>query len=253
VCQNGGSIAKEHPDFGTISGWAGFRFLDDHDVLPPRRALDASYPTGGLFAVTDCHTFWLNSKALEEWQHQEDDKVTFGEIEKTNGELNGLLFEIEACTPANERAFSLADDKMKELQQEFYAQIAKNGITSTANMSVNPVLEKSFKEFETAAELEKEGKLTVRLHLYPSLGLDTNYETVKGLREKYSSEKLRVSGLKQFVDGVTSTYTACLLEPYSDRPDTSGSSNYPAELFERCIAAANKEGFESGSTVRRRA
>ncbi|HYE69817.1 MAG TPA: amidohydrolase family protein, partial [Anaerovoracaceae bacterium] len=105
------------------------------------------------------------------------------------------------------------------------------------------VLEDSFKEYEVAAALEQEGELTVRLHLYPSLGLDTNYEKVKSLREKYSSEKLRVSGLKQFVDGVTSTYTAYLLEPYSDNPDTVGFSNYPAELYEKCIVGANKEGF----------
>ncbi|MEL7658187.1 MAG: amidohydrolase family protein [Bacillota bacterium] len=39
------------------------------------------------------------------------------------------------------------------------------------------------------------------------------------------------------------TYTAYLLEPYSDNPETVGFSNYPAELYEECIVGANKEGF----------
>ena len=240
------AFAKEHPDYGTISGMGWFpAFWDNHDTLPHRRSLDAVVSDRPVYLLSaDCHTFWMNSKALEECCITKDTKVSFGKIGKgEDGELDGLLFEIEACTPANERAFILADDKMKELQKSFYADIAKNGITSTTNMSVNPVLESSFKEFEVAAELEKEGELTVRLHLYPSLGLDPNFEVVRGLREKYSSEKLRVSGLKQFVDGVTSTYTAYMLEPYSDNPGTRGFSNYPAELYEKMVAAANKEGF----------
>ena len=240
------AFAKEHPDYGTISGMGWFpAFWNNHDTLPHRRSLDAVVSDRPVYLLSaDCHTFWMNSRALEECGITKDTKVSFGKIGKgEDGELDGLLFEIEACTPANERAFLLADDKMKELQKNFYAEIAKNGITSTTNMSVNPVLESSFKEFEVAAELEKEGELTVRLHLYPSLGLDPDFEGVKGLREKYASEKLRVSGLKQFVDGVTSTYTAYMLEPYSDNPGTRGFSNYPAELYEKMVAAANKEGF----------
>jgi predicted amidohydrolase YtcJ len=240
------AFAKEHPDFVAITGMGWFpAFWEDHDAMPHCRSLDAVVSDRPVYLLSaDCHTFWLNSKALEICGITKDTTVSFGKIGKDeNGGLNGLLFEIEACTPANERAFVLSDDKMKELQKKFYFDIAKNGITSTTNMSVNPILEDSFKEYEVAAALEKEGELTVRLHLYPSLGLDTNYEKVRSLREKYSSEKLRVSGLKQFVDGVTSTYTAYMLEPYSDNPETVGFSNYPAELYENCIIAANKEGF----------
>jgi predicted amidohydrolase YtcJ len=240
------AFAEAHPDFGTITGMGWLpAFWDNHDAMPHCKSLDAVIADRPVYLLSaDCHTFWLNSKALELCRITKETKVSFGSVGKDEtGELNGVLFEIKACTPANENAFVLSRDKMKELQKNFYEEIAKNGITSTANMSVNPVLEDSFEEFEVAIELEREGELTVRLHLYPSLGLDNNYEAVKELRRKYASDKLRVSGLKQFVDGVTSTYTAYLLEPYSDRPETAGFSNYPAELYEKCIITANKEGF----------
>lgn len=239
-------FADEHPDYDVITGIGWFpAYWNNSSVLPSRASLDAVVPDRPVYLLSaDCHTFWLNSKALEICNITKDSRVSFGEIGKDeNGELNGLLFEIEACKPANERAFILSEDKMKGLQKKFYSEIAKNGITSTTNMSVNPVTENAFTEYEIAAALEKEGELTVRLHLYPSLGLDTNYDTVKRLREKYCSDKLRVSGLKQFVDGVTSTYSAYMLEAYSDRPDTCGFSNYPAELYKKCIVGANKEGF----------
>ena len=59
--------------------------------------------------------------------------------------------------------------------------------------------------------------LTARIHLWPAL--NGNLEHVKKLRDTYQSDKLRVSGLKQFIDGVITARTAYLLEPYADQPE----------------------------------
>lgn len=63
--------------------------------------------------------------------------------------------------------------------------------------------------------------------------------------EKHSDDKVQICGVKGFVDGVTSTFTGYLLEPYSDRLDTCGD-NMPIENFDSLapkIAAANAAGF----------
>ena len=240
------NFASKHPEYKTITGMGWFPvYWDKSDILPHRSSLDAVVQDRPVYLLSaDGHTFWLNSKALEECNITKNTKVTFGEIGKDeNGELTGLLFEIEAESPANERAFLLPRDELKTVQKNFYKEVARWGITSATNMSVCPVMEESFKEYEIAAELEKDGELTVRLHLYPSLGLHTNLDKAITLREQYCSDKLRVSGLKQFVDGVTSTYSAYLLEPYTDKPETRGFSNYSAEFYKECIVNANKEGF----------
>ncbi len=239
-------FAKEHPEYSTITGMGWFpAYWGKNDPLPHKASLDAVVPDRPVYLLSaDCHTFWLNSKALEECNITKEMQVSFGEIGKDEkGELTGLLFEIEASAPANENAFNLPEHEMKTLQESFYKKIAACGITSATNMSASPVLETNFKEYEMAAELEKEGNLTVRLHLYPSLGLDADLDRIKALRRQYSSDKLRVSGLKHFVDGVTSTYTAYLLEPYADKPETSGFSNYTSEFYKKSIMNANKEGF----------
>ncbi len=240
------SFADAHPEYEIISGMGWFpAYWGDNNELPSCASLDAVVSDRPVYLLSaDCHTFWLNSKALKACRITAESQVSFGEIGKDkDGTPNGLLFEIEACAPANESAFQIEENKMKELQRNFFKEVAKSGITSTTNMSVSPVLEKDFKDYQIASELEEAGELTVRLHLYPSMGLDGNYETVNRLKERFDSPKLQVSGVKHFVDGVTSTYTASLLEPYSDKPQTKGNTNYTQELYENCVLLANQQGI----------
>ena len=42
---------------------------------------------------------------------------------------------------------------------------------------------------------------------------------------------------------MTSTYTGFLIEPYYDKNDMTGSPNYPKEVYEKRIIAANKRGL----------
>lgn len=235
-----------NPELEKISGMGWFPGIwDDPHHKPNKKSLDLIVPDKPVYLLSaDCHTFWLNSKALEECGINRDTTVSFGKIGKDrNGELDGLLYEIEACAAANEKAFTLPKELMADLQAQFYYQLISHGITSTTNMSVSPVMETSFTDIEVAAEMEANGELPLRIHFYPSLGLDGDMTAAMELREKYHSDKLRFSGLKQFVDGVTSTYTAFLLEPYSDNPGVNGKSNYPYETYEKGVTAANKEGI----------
>lgn len=239
-------FAAANPDLEKISGMGWFPGIwTNPNQKPTRKSLDLIVPDKPVYLLSaDCHTFWLNTKALEECGINKDTTVSFGKIGKDiNGELDGLLYEIEACAAANERAFTLPKALMADLQSQFYAQLVSHGITSTTNMSVSPVMETSFEDIEVAAEMEVQGELPIRIHFYPSLGLDGDMTVAKKLREKYHSDKLRFSGLKQFVDGVTSTYTAFLLEPYADNPGVRGYSNYPYEIYEKGVLAANKEGI----------
>ena len=73
----------------------------------------------------------------------------------------------------------------------------------------------------------------------------TDFEKAKKLQARYCSEKLRLSGVKGFLDGVTSTYTGLLLEPYSDRPQTCGEGvpGAPFEENQASVTAANKAGL----------
>src|SRR5699024_2447411 len=52
------------------------------------------------------------------------------------------------------------------------------------------------------------------------------------------------SGVKQFIDGVVTGYTALMLDPYKDKPETKGEISYPEETLQKWVTEADKEGFQ---------
>ena len=232
---------EKHPDIGHILGWGWFLMNWDPPVNPDKRILDSHFPDIPLYLFSvDGHTTWANSKALDVCGLTSATAVAYGEIQKDeNGELTGLLFESDAQTKPNENAFVCKDEDFEKM----LGTIAGCGITSITDLSIPPKLKEEPKTYSRLLGLRNKGRLTARIHLYPSLGDDGDFTVAKQIREKYQYPDLMFSGLKQFADGTTSQYTSPMLEPYSDRPGEMGSAYYPPGFFMDIIPKANKEGF----------
>lgn len=213
--------------------------------MPSCKSLDTAFPDIPVYLLgADGHTFWLNSAALKECGIDKNTTVGFGEIGKDeNGNLNGLLLEMEACGIAWDHIYEPEDEIMREVQMDFSKKAAEYGITSMTDMSSKTMPDLDHRRYRTAWNLAEENKLYTRLHLYPSLGINGRFDIQNELRQRYDSAMVKVSGLKQFVDGVTTTYTGWLSEPYEDNAGTCGMPNYPATVYENVIIAANKNGF----------
>lgn len=195
-------------------------------------------------AAFDLHTFWLNSKALEECGFTKATKVTVGEIKKDDqGELTGIVLEMEAGRPIVENMIEMSSERFQVLQKQFLSLLASYGITSVSDLSMNLLEDRNYQYLNEIHTLEKMGKLTARIHVYPSLGVNEDISMMKQLRDRYCSDKFQITGLKHFIDGVTSNRTAYLLEPYSDAPDKNGKPVYEKEFYEKRVMAANQEGF----------
>lgn len=78
----------------------------------------------------------------------------------------------------------------------------------------------TFEDFSLLRKFEENGQLTTRIHLYPAL--DKDLEKAKEIQKQYDSDKLKISGLKQFIDGVISSSTAYLIDGYADDPNHHG-------------------------------
>lgn len=238
-------FAKEHPDYETITGMGWFIPLWEDTTPPHKNMLDEIESERPVYLMcADGHSFWLNSKAMEECQINPDRELLFGEIEKDeNGEANGVMHELDACAICTVFAQKLPAYEREKLIEEFVQILAKAGITSTTDMAVVPEPPEITDELKVMADMERAGRLNLRLNLYPALGTKDDFEIAKEYRKNFHSNKLRVAGLKAFVDGVHGNHTALLTKPYADEPDKIGESFYPHEYYIKQISSANKEGF----------
>ncbi|MBL3640951.1 amidohydrolase [Bacillus sp. RHFB] len=214
----------------------------DTQQLPNRHSLDRTLPDRPVLMFhAEGHYAWVNSKALEIaniTRHTEN--PSYGIIGKDEtGEPNGLLYE-KAMEAVILHAYDFTKEQKRELFTNFLAHAAGLGVTSVHDLFAIEALE-MLNDYDVFKEFEDNGELTARIHLWPAL--NGNLEHVKQLRDMFQSDKLRVSGLKQFIDGVITARTAYLLEPYADQPNTRGETSFPPETIKKWVVDADKEGF----------
>jgi predicted amidohydrolase YtcJ len=86
--------------------------------------------------------------------------------------------------------------------------------------------------------MDQAGQLTVRIHAAPDLLGDL--DEITGWRTRYNSEKLRFDMVKSFLDGVSTTHTALMLEDYADAPGNRGLPLFDLTRIERATPEAHR-------------
>jgi predicted amidohydrolase YtcJ len=233
-------FAESRPDDPWIIGFSWYHVFWKEKRLPHRKTLDRVVPDRPVFLFNaECHGAWVNTRALElAGINRDTPDPPFGEIMRDEaGEPTGFLYE--TAMGLAKQAFLLPFERRNRILQDFLDQAARLGVTSVHDMFPLPGAE--FGDLELYEAYEQQGKLTTRIHFLTSL--DGQLDRPSMLREKYRSGKLMFSGLKQFLDGVPTTYTAYLLEPYSDRPKTRGNTLIPQDIVKKWVVEADREGF----------
>lgn len=239
--------SRQHPEHTRIRGMGWFPANWNDAPLPTKITLDQAFPDKPVYLLAaDGHTMWLNTRALQESGITADLQPTSGSVGTfENGELNGLLFEPEAYKPAMEKMMEFEDGVRKEIYKAFNAKLNARGITSVSDMSADDYGDDTEHIYRLIRSLEDSRELSCRLHVFTKLDGYTDFSKATALSKKYDSESFQVSGVKGFIDGVTSTFTGLLLEPYADKPSTCGEGVplSSKEDNERYITAANKAGL----------
>ncbi|MGJ7912911.1 amidohydrolase [Neobacillus sp. LXY-1] len=235
-------FAESNEDAEWIIGFMWDSGYWEEKRLPDRSSLDEAIPNRPVILFhAEGHYAWVNSKAL---QIAKIDRHTpnpaYGIIEKgDDGEPTGILIE-EATSLITNYAYDFSKEKKRNLYNAFQNEAVRFGVTAANNLYGTEMLSK-LDDFELFKEIENDGKLNVRMHLFPALNGDI--EEALHLRGKYQSDKLRVSGLKQFIDGVVTSRTAWMLEPYGDQPETCGMPAHSAEDIKKWVVEADQHGF----------
>ncbi|RNB91615.1 amidohydrolase [Brevibacillus fluminis] len=232
------AFAASKPEHPWIIGFTWDAGYWDTQQDPSRHSLDRILPDRpAVLFHAEGHYAWVNSKALEIASITRDTpNPPYGIIGKDeNGEPNGLVYE-KAIGLVIRHAFNFTHEQKSEIFANFLAHAASLGVTAVHDLHALKTIE----AYDVFNQFEANGELTSRIHLWPALD---DLEKAKRLRAAYQSDKLRVSGLKQFIDGVITSRTAYMLEPYADQPDTRGETSFPPETIKKWVAAADKDGF----------
>eukprot|EP00903_Cladosiphon_okamuranus_P002747 g2745.t1 len=203
--------------------------------MPSAADLDAVSPDNPVILTrADGHALVANSAALAAAGiTDETPDVDGGKIERDeNGKATGILID-------NSMGQALALISTPTEQDIIRAYVvgskaySARGWTGVHNMSVNPA---------HAAMLERldiEGRMPLRLHnAYDQEGFDI------AAGRAHETDTITNRSVKLYMDGALGSRGALLIEPYSDRPTTSGLSLMEPELLTEAMAMADEKDVQ---------
>lgn len=226
--------------------WLTGRGWDQNDwpdqAFPTKEKLDAAFPNVPV-ALTrvDGHALLVNSKTLRLAQVTATSKVAGGDVVLSmpgGAQPTGVLVDnamqlVKRVLPRPDNA-----DKTRMLLAAQQTCLAL-GLTTVSDAGISP------DEINLIDSLQRAGKLKIRDYAMVSLGEpNLNYFLKRG---PFQTDRLTVRSFKLYADGALGSRGACLRQPYTDRPETSGFLLLsPAEL-ERVTKLLYASAFQANT------
>jgi hypothetical protein len=247
------AVAKVQPGEWIIGrGWHQDKWDSKPDKVvkgfQTHELLSAVSPNNPVFLThASGHAGFANAKAMQiagvNQLSKEQSKQTSSEggeiIRDAMGNPTGIFVEnaqslIEKYIPVTDK------EKLMKAIELAQAACLRNGITGFHDAGVGR------EELELMKQLKKENKLKVRLYEMIS-GADRSLvvEYLKRGPEIDTTNWLTVRAVKLYSDGALGSRGAWLLEPYSDRKETSGMPLMPMDT----ILKASRLGLQTGFQI----
>lgn len=237
-------IAAPH-EWITGSGWDETTWPGSH--LPTRSDIDEVTRDRPVFLVRiDGHVAVANTAALKIAQVTPATKnPQGGEIARhANGEATGILRETAQSVVAS-LIPPPTPEKHREAIEAALQDIARSGVTSAQDFSGDNG-ESSRANFKILEQLEREGKLTVRISEW--LPFNESVESLKQMRDSHpqTDPMLHTGMLKAFMDGSLGSHTSAMLAPFNDDPNNSGLPQYEQSKLNEMAKERVDAGFQLG-------
>lgn len=244
------NYARNNPD-GPVRGF-GWRVDMFGPGGPHRRELDEIIPDRpALMFAIDGHSLWVNSKALEiagVSSETPDPVPGFSFFTRDeSGEPTGFILETPALLPVAAAVEPLTKSLLTGLFRGWAPQAAAAGITAMFDAGVPPLGDEPGGLATIYTDLESAGELPFRVvvsHLIKAPPIDDAVAETLQLSEFLNTELVRGGVLKILGDGTVEGHTACMLEPYSDMPESCGLPPFSDEQWQQLVTEADAAGVD---------
>ena len=228
-------FSTENPD-----GWIIGRGWDQNDwsvqEFPDNQKLNELFPNRPVILTrVDGHAAIANSFALNLAGLKPGQKIVGGEIETVNGKLTGILVD-----NTKELVFSKVPPPSAKQISESLLDAQKNcfavGLTTVTDCGISHEL------IPVITDLQKSDQLKMRIYAMLS-DQEANYEYLFRTGA-IKTDRLNVRSFKVYMDGALGSRGASLLQPYSDKPSTSGFLLSDKKHFEEVAIKIAAKGFQ---------
>lgn len=244
------AYAKDHPD-GPVRGF-GWRVDMFGPQGPTRQELDRVLPDRpGFFFAIDGHSMWANSAALEKASVGRDtpDPIPGFSyyVRDEHGEPTGYVLEVEAVLSLVNAVDPISVQAMQALLETWLPKASAAGITTVFDAGVPPIGDDQGALISLYTDLEQRGKLPFRVvasYMVKAPPADDAVAKLTDIRNRVSTELVNVGVVKVIGDGTQGGYTAWLIEPYADKPDSIGGSPFTEEQWHQLVREVDAAGFD---------
>lgn len=210
-----------------------------------RQELDAIEPDRPLAIFSfDLHTVWVNTAALKLGGLLNGGTPGAGAeiMMAADGTATGELREPGAYELVTGKRPQFSKTREMELLRDALALMAQNGITSVHNMDGDPEQAAMYTALEDLGHLTS--RIRVPFWVKPEDPFEILEQVAAPMKQTFNSEMVQSGFAKFFMDGVLESFTALLLDPYADKPETLGDSLFSAEHFNEMAIEADRLGLQ---------
>jgi predicted amidohydrolase YtcJ len=221
-------------------GWIIGRGWDQNDwalkEFPNNQKLNDLFPNRPVILTrVDGHAAIANSFALNLARLKPGQQIVGGEIETINGKLTGILVD-----NAEGLVFSKVPPPSAKQLSESLLDAQKNcfavGLTTVTDCGISHEL------IPVITDLQKSDQLKMRIYAMLS-DQEANYDYLFRTGA-IKTDRLNVRSFKVYMDGALGSRGASLLQPYSDKPSTSGFLLSDKKHFEEVAIKIAAKGFQ---------
>ena len=241
-----------HPEVDWIEG-EGWNYAAVPGGRPTAALLEGAGGGRPAFLFSyDVHTVWMNDEAMRRLGIIRDTThVPWGEIEHdpSTGEPTGFVTDFAVLGISEQGQRALEPHLPGYARDAQYGRLVES-LDLAISYGITTVVEpqNGLDDLELFARARNEGALRSRLiaAMLCLPGTDSaRLDELEQARRAFDDDYLRVAPIKLYIDDVVEPHTAAMLEPYADRPDTSGDTFWDPAEFGAFLLELERRGFQA--------